>query len=87
VTNKYMQNPLNADVPAFYFSSDRRPSTTKKLIIAVLFISCLALIPPERSQYTAASCNQRDVNAVIKGPTHTAVNGDTTTNCELSEAE
>jgi len=27
--------------------------------------------------YTAASCNQSDVNAVINGPTHTAVNGDT----------
>ncbi len=26
--------------------------------------------------YTAASCNQSDVNAVINGPTHTAVNGD-----------
>jgi len=27
--------------------------------------------------YTAASCNQSDVNAVINGPTHTAINGDT----------
>lgn len=27
--------------------------------------------------YTAASCNQSDVNAVINGPTHKAVNGDT----------
>src|SRR5271156_555340 len=27
--------------------------------------------------YTAASCNYADVNAVINGPTHTAVNGDT----------
>lgn len=27
--------------------------------------------------YTAASCNQSDVNAVINGPTHTAVDGDT----------
>lgn len=27
--------------------------------------------------YTAASCAQSDVNAVINGPTHTAVNGDT----------
>lgn len=27
--------------------------------------------------YTAASCNQSDVNAVINGPTHTAANGDT----------
>ncbi len=27
--------------------------------------------------YTAASCSQSDVNAVINGPTHVAVNGDT----------
>jgi len=27
--------------------------------------------------YTAATCNQSDVNAIINGPTHTAVNGDT----------
>ena len=27
--------------------------------------------------YTAASCNYSDVNAVINGPTHTVVNGDT----------
>jgi len=27
--------------------------------------------------FTAASCNQSDVNAVINGPTHKAVNGDT----------
>ena len=27
--------------------------------------------------YTAASCNQSDVNAVINGPTHKTVNGDT----------
>src|SRR5271154_3927988 len=29
------------------------------------------------STYTAASCNYSDVNAVINGPTHVAVNGDT----------
>src|SRR5271156_1986064 len=27
--------------------------------------------------FTAASCNRSDVNAVINGPTHTAVDGDT----------
>jgi hypothetical protein len=30
-----------------------------------------------QNTYTAASCSQSDVNAVINGPTHTAVNGDT----------
>ena len=50
----------------------------RKLIIFTLFISCLVLTPPARSQgtYIAASCSQSDVNAVINGPTHTAVDGD-----------
>jgi hypothetical protein len=30
----------------------------------------------QAATYTAASCNQSDVNAVINGPTHKAVNGD-----------
>lgn len=43
---------------------------------------CLALAlcgSPAHAQgtFTAASCNRSDVNAVINGPTHTAVNGDT----------
>lgn len=39
----------------------------------------IALAAPLWAQgtYTAASCNLSDVNAVINGPTHTAVNGDT----------
>ena len=47
-------------------------------LIALLFF-CLALTSPARSQgtFTAKSCNQIDVNAVINGPTHTAINGDT----------
>jgi len=51
----------------------------KKLIIFMLFIFCLGLTPTARSQgtFTAASCSQSDVNAVINGPTHNAVNGDT----------
>ena len=43
---------------------------------------CLAIAlcgSPAHAQgtFTAASCNRSDVNAVINGPTHTAVNGDT----------
>jgi hypothetical protein len=50
--------------------------------ISWLGFLCLAIIlccSPARAQgtYTAATCNQSDVNAVINGPTHTAVNGDT----------
>src|SRR5579863_5026749 len=51
----------------------------KKFIILILSVIYLALTPPARSQgtYTAVSCSQRDVNAVINGPTHVAINGDT----------
>jgi len=44
------------------------------------FILALLLLPLRASAqgtYTANSCNYSDVNAVINGPTHTAVNGDT----------
>ena len=40
------------------------------LILALLCARCFA------GTYTAVSCSQSDVNAVINGPTHTAVNGD-----------
>jgi hypothetical protein len=37
-----------------------------------------ALMPAAHAgTYTAATCNESDVNAVINGPTHTAANGDT----------
>jgi hypothetical protein len=50
----------------------------RKLIVVVLFIFYLVLTPPVRSQgtFTAASCNRSDVNAIINGPTHVAVDGD-----------
>jgi hypothetical protein len=50
----------------------------KKQIL--LFALCLcASVVGLRAQgtYTAATCNQTDVNAVINGPTHTAIAGDT----------
>src|SRR5271154_610743 len=43
------------------------------LLIFVLFGAPLS---PAQGTFTAASCNRSDVNAVINGPTHTAVNGD-----------
>jgi hypothetical protein len=42
-------------------------------ITAALIVCCTRLLA---GTYTAASCNQADVNAVINGPTHTAVDGD-----------
>lgn len=48
----------------------------KFLIIA--FVSIFFCAPSfAQGTYTAASCSQSAVNAVINGPTHTAVNGDT----------
>lgn len=45
---------------------------------SIVFMLLLALaVPCWAGTYTAASCNQSDVNAVINGPTHTAVDGDT----------
>ena len=43
------------------------------LVIIVLFGASLTRA---QGTYTAASCNRSDVNAVINGPTHTAVSGD-----------
>src|SRR4051812_7606799 len=41
-------------------------------VVIVVF----AVVPARAATFTAASCNRADVNAVINGPTHTAVNGD-----------
>jgi hypothetical protein len=49
----------------------------KKLLgVFVLFLLFPAFLRAQGT-YTAATCNQSDVNAVINGPKHTAVNGDT----------
>jgi hypothetical protein len=45
-------------------------------LLSALLLSVLAVPLWAQGTYTAASCNQGDVNAVINGPTHTAVNGD-----------
>jgi hypothetical protein len=50
-------------------------STMKKL--SLIFVLFGASLCHAQGTYTAASCKQSDVNAVINGPTHTAVNGDT----------
>lgn len=44
--------------------------------IACIFSLLFPLSLAAQGTYTAASCNTADVNAVINGPTHTAVNGD-----------
>ncbi len=47
------------------------------LNISSLFLLLFPLSLAAQGTYTASSCNTSDVNAVINGPTHTAVNGDT----------
>src|SRR5690349_21365027 len=51
---------------------------TESVILFVFFFLAYAdTCALAQGTYTAASCNRSDVNAVINGPTHTAVNGDT----------
>jgi hypothetical protein len=50
---------------------------TKWILLSFLMIAICASTAMAQGTYTAASCNESDVNAVINGPTHTAVNGDT----------
>ena len=47
--------------------------------LALICLSVTIFCKPAHTQgtYTAATCSRSDVNAVINGPTHTAVNGDT----------
>lgn len=51
--------------------------TFKLLFSAILLSAVFSVAARAQATYTAASCNESDVNAVINGPTHTAVNGDT----------
>jgi hypothetical protein len=48
------------------------------VVVVSSFAISLFLVPSAKAQgtYTAATCNSSDVNAVINGPKHTAVNGD-----------
>jgi hypothetical protein len=48
-----------------------------KRLSLVFVLTVFAAVGHAQSTYTAASCNYSDVNAVINGPTHTAINGDT----------
>lgn len=43
---------------------------------SLLIVLCVP-VAHAQGTYAAASCNQSDVNAVINGPTHTAINSDT----------
>src|SRR6185437_2209834 len=43
---------------------------------SLLFLLSTLTLAAHGSTYTAASCEESDVNAVIHGPIHTAVNGD-----------
>ena len=48
-----------------------------KRLLLLLAFAFIASVAHAQGTYTAASCAHSDVNAVINGPTHTAVAGDT----------
>lgn len=55
----------------------RRCHHTKMKRLIPIFAFCVFCVPMwAQATYTAASANYSDVNAVINGPTHTAINGD-----------
>lgn len=49
---------------------------SKFALLCIFFTVLSGAVAYGQGTYTAASCNQSDVKAVINGPTHTAVNGD-----------
>jgi hypothetical protein len=53
----------------------RRDCSHLFLLISILLLFSSTLVRAQGT-YSAATCNYSDVNAVINGPTHTAVNGD-----------
>src|SRR5215471_655768 len=60
-----------------------RPVGLASLLMLLLMVESSSITPtvsaspPAGGTYTAATCNRSDVNSVINGPTHTAVDGDT----------
>jgi hypothetical protein len=54
---------------------DKMKSSTAVFSVILAALSCMTA--RAQGTYTAASCNQSDITAVINGPIHTAVNGDT----------
>src|SRR5215469_9240166 len=47
-----------------------------KGLLLTLLLTALFITTTRAATYTATSCNRSDVNAVINGPMHTAVDGD-----------
>jgi hypothetical protein len=57
--------------------SMRTPAVARGCLAIAFFVLSGASLCRGQGTFTAASCNRSDVNSVINGPTHTAVNGDT----------
>ncbi len=51
-------------------------SSPAKRLAMIFCLLCASGIASAQGTYTAATCNYSDVNAIINGPTHRAVNGD-----------
>jgi hypothetical protein len=67
------EGPLRASLPL----STRLRALASGCLAIFVFVLFGGPVCRAQGTYTAASCSQADVNAVIHGPTHTAVNGDT----------
>jgi hypothetical protein len=76
---KPVESPDGAtDILCVSIRQSTRLQTLARVCLAVFcLVSFGGSLCRAQGTYTAASCNQSDVNAVINGPTHKAVNGDT----------
>ena len=50
--------------------------TIERAVLFTFFVSVLGTPLSAAGSYNAATCSRNDVNAIINGPTHTAVDGD-----------
>ncbi len=68
--------PLPRSSGTLPFMRELRVKTTPTTVFFAFFLSALAAPLRAQGTYTARSCQWSDVNAVINGPTHKAVDGD-----------
>lgn len=72
---KHRYSCLSTFFRTLYLFPRTRATLTTKQLLTIICLICAGAIA-RAGTYTAASCNYSDVNAVINGPTHVAVNGD-----------
>ena len=67
---------LSSQLSVLFIEKRIRMSRIVEIVFVTLLLSAVAAPIWAQGTYTAATCNQSDVNAVINGPTHRAVDGD-----------